>query len=363
MPQTSLTTAPAEVDQAYRLFHPAGVFLNTATTGLPPDPSWQALQQTWADYRAGAAQGSDYDAPIAAARDAFAQLASVPAEQVAVGSQASAFVGLVAASLPEGSEVLTATGDFTSVLFPFLARERLLAGSLTVREVPVAEIADEITDTTTLVAVSAVQSADGTVADLGAITEACARTGCWSLLDTTQAMGWFPVPAGDFDFTVTSGYKWLLAPRGTAFLTIRPERMDQIVPITASWYAGENRWSSIYGAPLRLADTARRYDLSPVWHSWVGAAASLELLLGYGVDAIHAHNVGLANAFRSGLGLPASDSAIISLGLRPGGAERVQDAKITAAMRAGRLRVSFHLNNSQHDVDRAVDALAGYVQR
>ena len=43
---------------------------------------------------------------------------------MAVGSQVSAFAGLVAASLPAGCEVLTAAGEFTSVVFPFLAQAR-----------------------------------------------------------------------------------------------------------------------------------------------------------------------------------------------------------------------------------------------
>jgi hypothetical protein len=42
---------------------------------------------------------------------------------VAVGSQVSAFVGLVAAPLPSGGRVLAAEGEFTSLVFPFLARE------------------------------------------------------------------------------------------------------------------------------------------------------------------------------------------------------------------------------------------------
>ena len=60
-----------------------------------------------------------------------------------------------------------------------------------------------------------------------------------------------------------------------------------------------------------MADGARRFDVSPAWFSWVGQAPALELLLDVGVDTIHAHNVGLANRFRTGLGLPPEDSAIV----------------------------------------------------
>ena len=44
-------------------------------------------------------------------------------DDVAVGAAVSAFAGLVAAALPAGARVLCAEGDFTSVLFPFLAQE------------------------------------------------------------------------------------------------------------------------------------------------------------------------------------------------------------------------------------------------
>ena len=55
-----------------------------------------------------------------ACRQMFAALAGVPVEWVAVGSQASVFAGMVAASVPEGATVLLPEGDFTSVLWPFL---------------------------------------------------------------------------------------------------------------------------------------------------------------------------------------------------------------------------------------------------
>jgi selenocysteine lyase/cysteine desulfurase len=130
---------------------------------------------------------------------------------VAVGGQVSVLAGMVASSLPDGSEVLTATGDFTSILFPFAVH----AGrGLTVRQVPLEELPGAVTPRTALVAVSAVQSADGRLADLDALTAACSATGTQVLLDTTQATGWLPVDAKRFAYTVCGGYKWLLAPEG-----------------------------------------------------------------------------------------------------------------------------------------------------
>jgi selenocysteine lyase/cysteine desulfurase len=41
----------------------------------------------------------------------------------------------------------------------------------------------------------------------------------------------------------------------------------------------------------------------------------------------------------------------------PGAAERLKRAGIVAAMRGGRLRTSWHVYNTEADVDRVLDAL------
>ena len=82
--------------------------------------------------------------------------------------------------------------------------------------------------------------------------------------------------------------------------------------------------------------------MSPAWFSWVGAAPALDLLLDIGVDAIHEHDVRLANLFRAGLGLEPGDSAIVAVDL-PGVEQRLRGTAVMAAARAGRLRTSWHL--------------------
>jgi len=329
-------------------------YLNTATFGLPPRRSWHALQEALLAWRAGTADPLSYDASLTAARDAYARLVGVPTSMVAVGSQVSVFAGLVAASLPDGSEVLTAAGDFTSILFPFHVQA---ARGVVVREVPLERIAGAVTEHTGLVSVSAVQSADGRLADLSALRAACAATGTRILLDTTQAVGWLPIDAGAFAYTVCGAYKWLLSPRGTAFFTVAPELADELVPHTAGWYAGENPWTSIYGAPLRLAGDARRFDVSPAWHAWVASAPSLQLLAEIGPTALHANALGLANGFRRGLDLPPADSAIVSLAVDDTTPAALSTNQIAASVRAGRLRLSFHVSTSDEDVERAIQVL------
>jgi selenocysteine lyase/cysteine desulfurase len=351
-----MTTTPDRVAAAQAEFAPDRIYLNTASVGLPPRRTLAALEATVDDWRRGAADPAAFDAVVDDARARYAQLVDVDPSWVAIGPQVSPFGGLVAAGLAPGSEVVVAQGEFTSVVFPFLAQP-----GVTVREVPLEGLADAVTDATSLVAVAAAQSADGRVADLEALVDACERTGTRTFVDTTQAAGWLPLDATRFSYTACGGYKWLLALRGTAFFTIQPDLIGGLVPLAAGWYAGDDRWSSLYGGPLRLATTARRFDISPAWQAWVGQAASLELLCEVGIDALHAHAHGLAGRFCAAVGLPFAGSAIVSCAADDEVPALLDAARIAAATRAGRLRLSFHISTTTDDVDRAAEALAGHV--
>src|SRR3954453_21187891 len=155
-----------------------------------------------------------------------------------------------------------------------------------------------------------------------------------TVLDATQAVGWLPVDAAAFDVVVCHAYKWLMSPRGTAFMAVRPEALEGIVPAAAGWFAGEDVHGSYFGPPLRLASSARRLDTSPAWFSWVATQPALELAAAIGAQAIHEHDLGLANRFRAGLGLEPSNSAIVSAGV-PGAKARLEGAGVVAAERGG----------------------------
>jgi selenocysteine lyase/cysteine desulfurase len=127
-------------------------------------------------------------------------------------------------------------------------------------------------------------------------------------------------------------------------------------PLHAGWYAGEDPWTSIYGPPLRLARSARRLDISPAWLAWAGTVPALELLGEVGIAEVHRHDLRLANALRARLGLPGGDSAIVTVSAT-GGLDRLTAAGIKASSRAGAVRVSFHLHNTDADVEAVAGAL------
>jgi selenocysteine lyase/cysteine desulfurase len=330
-------------------------YLNTASFGLPPRSAFEALQAALADWRAGRVSWEQWCESTESARATFARLASAPVDDVAVGATTSELVGLVAASVRDGASVLVPEGDFSSLVFPWTSQAHR---GVRVVEAPLASLADAVAPEVDVVAFSIVQSSNGAVADVESIVAAARNAEALTVVDATQSCGWLPLDASQFDMVACSGYKWLLAPRGVAFAYIGTRLQDETAPLHAGWYAGEDPFGSYYGLPPRLAPSARRFDTSPAWFSWVGAAPALELLEEIGIERIHEHNVTLANRFRVGLGLEPSNSAIVSVEVE-GAAERLGAARIQAATGAGGLRASLHVYNTEADVDAALGALVG----
>ncbi|NYV75418.1 aminotransferase class V-fold PLP-dependent enzyme [Streptomyces sp. UH6] len=342
-------------DAAASEFRPGNLFLNTAAVGLLPARSTAAVRAALEDAATG--RPADIFGPVEQARASYARLMGVSPGRVAVGTSVAAYSGLIAASLPAGAEVLTAEGDFSSLVNPFHVR-----GDLSVRAVALEKIPEAIGPGTAMVVVSAVQSADGRLVDLPALRAAAAAHGARICLDVSQAAGWLPLDAGEYDFTVTVTHKWLCSLFGLAFLTV-PEDFGGLRPLSAGWVAGEEPWASCYGPIGELARSARRFD-EPQSMAPVAAARSLALFEELGVEAVHRHDLALADRFREGLArlghepLPSPGSPIVSVpglgGRQPG----LSAAGIELSDRAGSLRAAFHLYNSPADVDRLLDVLA-----
>lgn len=327
-------------------------YLNTASIGVPPRSAVEAVREALRAWTTGTSQPSDFDAPVAAARAAYGALVGFDPADVALGGSTSALVGLVAASVPDGARVVVARDEFTSVSFPFAVHG---ARGVTVAEVALTEL-PEAAAGADVVAVSVVQSADGAMVDLAALRAATADTDTRVLLDATQSVGWLPLDLGWADAVVAAGYKWLMCPRGSAWLGLSPGLRADLRPLAANWYAGEDPWASIYGLPMRLAPDARAFDTSPAWWSHVAGAVTLPWLATLDRAAVRAHCVGLADRFLDGLGLAPQGTAIVSVD-RPDALPQLATAGVTASSRNGRLRFAFHLYTDDSDVELALAAL------
>jgi len=344
--------APSE----YEGIRTAG-YLDSATYGLPPRSTLAAVElalagwQEWEDWHRWEEDGE-------ACRALFARIAGARPEDIALLPAVSAAAGIVAMSLPArtGDNVVAYEQEFHSALLPWMALE---SRGVEMRFRPLDRLAEAVDERTALVSVSSVQSADGRVADLDALR----ATGVRLFVDATQSAGALPIDLGGVDYLAAAVYKWLCCPRGLAFLYVRPERLAEIEPWLAGWKSTVEPYDRYYGPPRELTEDARRLDTSLPWFLAAGARPSLELIAGLGAERIGVHDVALARAFAAGLGLPEPESPIVQV--RVNEAEpalaALERAGIRCAGRAGALRFSFHLYNTEEDVDRALEAVGVFA--
>src|SRR5215207_8801983 len=126
------TMRSGQPNQAGVWSQPRG-YLDTATYGLPPARTVERLRHALDEWADGSGAWRRWNDAADEAGRLLAAFAGTAAEAVAVGPSTSTFVGLVAASLPPGSEVVVPEGEFTSLLFPLLVQT---ARGVDVRVVP-----------------------------------------------------------------------------------------------------------------------------------------------------------------------------------------------------------------------------------
>lgn len=351
---TSRTLSPA-LTSAIGQFRPDAVrgYLAVASIGLPIKATVAAQLADIELWASGTRDPMDYDAIHENTRNHYAKLVRVAPDRVATGSQTSVMASVFAAAVPDGAEVLCADGDFSSIMFPFLQRS-----GIPVRAVPLDELAASITDRTWLVVFSLAQSATGQIADTAAIVAAAAKNGTYTVCDLTQAAGVYPADASMFDATLCHAYKWLCSPRGVAFMTLSERFQSVLTPVQAGWYAGDDVWGSCYGPAMTLAESARRFDVSPAWPAWVGAEPAITMFSGLDMNEVWSFTSGLGDLLCDALEIPQQHQAIVTWAdADQKDMARLVDAGITVSGRAGRLRASLHVWNDESDVEAVRRAL------
>ncbi len=350
------------------------VYLNTATYGPGPDPVRAAVDRANAEWSEGRGDWQAWERAGERARAAFARWIGARAQDVGLVPAVSVAAAQVAERLPlrPGANVVAGALEFRSNLYPWLQTE---ARGAEVRVVPsrdgllpFEDLLDAVDDRTAVVAVSGVQSSQGQRLDLERLSERCRRHGARLFVDGTQQVGALRLPLELVDYLAVASYKWLLGPRGTGFLYVAPERVEELAPLAPGWRTPDDPRGVYYGPPLDVPATAERFDVSLAWQAWVGLDAAFDLLEPLGPENVERRDLELADAFRAGLtdlGLTPivpADQASQIVALRVPDAQALErqlgEAGVVAAVRDGFLRLSFHFFNDESDVQAALTALA-----
>lgn len=337
------------------------------TPGAPPGalPVVEAMRDTLAAWSSGEFDWRTWDAAAGEARTLFARLIGVePATVATVGSLAEA-AATVATSLPPGRIVLPAQ-EFRSNLFPWTERHDVVAVPPRDGSTRAEDLIEALDERVSLLAVSEVTSRDGQRLDLAALRAATDRVGARLFVNLTQSLGVLRFdPAVNPDYLAVHGYKWMLCPRGAAWLVTRPDRIGELRPLAPSWRSTSAPYG--YFGPADLAGDAGRFDASPAWFSWVGAVHALRLLGALDAAEVERHCLGLAarlteRAQEIGLrrvtDAPPSQIVVLESGRADQAADRLREHGVRATALGDRIRFGFHYFNDESDVQAALGALA-----
>ena len=319
-------------------------------------------------------------------RGLLGRLIGAPGEEIILGNSASWGLQVLANGLPwrHGDEVLVLADEFPATVFPWLVTGR---HGVTVRQLqpggPVLapeRLEKELSPRTRVVAVNWVRSLTGHVTDIAGLGEVCERASVHLVLNVTQGLGALPFDVRRFPVAAItcSGFKWLCGPYATGFAWIRPDVLHTMHPVQAYWLAlpdgaglDLNRESDHH---LRDDLGARAYDIfgTANFLNFIPWAAALDYLLAQGIDAIARHDqalveqlIGLLDGSGHRIISPTSTgqrAAIVVLSAAdPAGNQavhqRLTDAGIDAALRAGNIRLSPHLYNTPGQIQYAAAIL------
>jgi cysteine desulfurase/selenocysteine lyase len=318
-------------------------------------------------------------------RTAIGKLISAPPEEIILGNSASYGLHLLANGIPwrAGDEVLLVKGDFPSDILPWLALEkkgvriRMIEPRRHVLQAD--ELKAQVTRATRLLCTTWVHSFSGCAVDEKVLGQICREHNVFFVMNCTQALGARPfnVQSALVDAIVSAGHKWLCGPYATGFCWMRADLRDSLDYNQAYWLAmqtADDLGRESDEISLRTDLGARAYDVfgTANFFNFKPWAASIEYLLGHGIDRIAEHNARLVSHLIEGLDPdkyelisprqgPERSTLVLISHRTPGRNRGVYDALdrelVCAAFRRGRLRFSPHLYNTVEDIDRALSIL------
>jgi L-cysteine/cystine lyase len=295
-------------------------------------------------------------------REAYARVLGCTASDVSLTTCTTEGMAQVITGLPlqAGDEILTSDEEHPG-LQGALAAARDVRG-VSVREVPLARIAEEVGPRTRLVACSHVGWMSGRYAPVE-----LAELDVPVLLDGAQGVGAVPVDviALGCDAYAGAGQKWLCGPDGMGMLYVSPS-LRELLGVSRRGYVNLHQAGD--GLAAVLHEDGRRFDAPALGAEALACAlAAIELLEDAGWNALHERARALASSFAqqvSELGrdlAPRDHTTLVSFTSADPEAERERMAETGVLVRniPGRpwLRASVGAWNDEGDLERLLGAL------
>jgi cysteine desulfurase/selenocysteine lyase len=376
----------------------AGPYLDTAARGLLPRSAHAAITASLESVLLGAADKPAMFATVERARSRFARLINAQPGEIAITKNVSEGLNIIGAALPwrPGDNVVVCRElEHPNNVFPWANLKRRLGIEIKdVRarngQLQAEDVIAAIDDRTRLVAMCEVSFSPGLRADIKSIGKVTRARDVFFLIDGAQSVGVMhtDVKEASIDGLAVSTQKGLLGLYGMGFLYCRQAWAERLNPVYLARFGvdlGATHEAARGGDDFRLMPDARRFDLGNYnFAAAAGVDVSLGLIERIGTRAIEAHVTRLARRLASGLaqlgfsvaGGQAGEqlAGIVSIGRHGAGghdssndpdtqrlAERLVRSGVRLSVRQGMVRLSFHLYNSEGDVDHVLEVARGLV--
>jgi selenocysteine lyase/cysteine desulfurase len=346
------------------------------------------------ESRIGGYEAADRSAgTIEATYAGMASLLGARREEIALFDNSSHAwnAGFTAIPLGPGDRILTSRAEYGSSVLMYLQAARRTGAELVVvpndehGAIDLAALADLVDERTKLIGLTYVPTFGGLVNPAAEVGRIARAAGALYLLDATQAAGQFPLDVTELgcDLLTGTGRKFLRGPRGTGFLYVRNDALDRLEPAMVE--IGSATWDG--GRGYTWAGGAQRFE---TWErsgvNVAGFGAAVEQALELGLDAIGERAAGLGARLRDQLaalpkvsthdqgptrcaivtmtvaGVPAADvgAALAAAGVNVTLTVPDDDPLDTEERGLPALvRLSPHYYNTEAELDRAVEVVAG----
>ncbi|MEO5634515.1 aminotransferase class V-fold PLP-dependent enzyme [Gaiella sp.] len=370
------------------------VHLNNAGASLMPDVVLQAvIEHLELEARIGGyeAAAREHDR-VEAVYDSVARLLGSSRDEVAIIENATRAwdMAFYSVDFQPGDRILTCGAEYASNYIALLQVAKRTGAVVQVipddehGQISVAALEVELARGARLVSLVHVPSQGGLIQPAAAVGRLCRAAGVPLLLDACQSVGQLPTNVGELqcDMLSATGRKFLRGPRGTGFLYVRRELIEQLEPPFLDLHAAE--WTGRETYVMR--EDARRFEnWETSYATKLGLGAAVDYALGWGLDPIADRVQGLAASLRTQLqslpGVDVQDQGVEKCGIVTFTVEGVTAQAVVARLSAeginvsltpasysrldlgGRgleavVRSSVHYYNTDEEIQRLVDVVA-----
>jgi selenocysteine lyase/cysteine desulfurase len=273
-------------------------YLNAGTDGPAPAVAARAAHEALDAQARDGRYGPHFEARralLGELRELYAGVLGCPVEDLALKTSTSEGLGTVLAGMDLGpsDEIVTSGSEHPGLIGPLIAaRQR----GVSVRAVPLRDVADAVSARTTLVACSHVSWITGEVAPA-----ALGELDVPVVLDGAQGAGAVPVDVAALGCAAyaAAGQKWLCGADGTGMLNVAPGLRDRVRAVAPAHLSFEHVGD---GLESPLHTDARRYDTPSLSREALAfSVASTRLLGAAGLADVHARAAGLASRLADAL--------------------------------------------------------------